>query len=188
MFENQLAPWLKALKSGEVAAAPAEGVYGYVADPFDDSALAKLLALKQRSASKGLIVLIPHLQNLNHLCPRTLPVAAQIAVQAYWGGAQTARIEMAPVTLILPALKSLPDMLTGGKGTVAVRCPATPYMQEYLAAFGGPLVSTSLNVSGEAPATGASQIPAGIPALTLEQPLSGQPSRIFDPQANSWLR
>ncbi|HEX2859435.1 MAG TPA: L-threonylcarbamoyladenylate synthase [Alphaproteobacteria bacterium] len=183
MFENQLQPWLKALKSGQVAAAPAEGVYGYVADPFDGGALEKLLALKQRSPSKGLIVLIPNLENLNHLCPRNLPVAAQIAVSAYWGGAQSS-----PVTLILPALKSLPETLTGGKGTVAVRCPAMPYMQEYLQAWGGPLVSTSLNISGEAPATSASQVPQGIAALTLPQPLSGMPSRIFDTQTNSWLR
>ena len=48
-------------------------------------------------------------------------------------------------------------------------------MQEYLAAWGHPLVSTSLNNSGEAPATEVSTIPADVVALTLPRPLSGIP-------------
>lgn len=183
MFENQLQPWLKALKSGEVAAAPAEGVYGYVADPFDDSALRNLLALKQRDAGKGLIVLVPNVANLNYICPRHLPPAAQIAIGAYMPCPADR-----PVTLILPALKTLSALLTGGNATVAVRCPGTPYMQAYLQAWGGPLVSTSLNTSGEAPAVSAAQIPQDIPALTLPQNLSGTSSRIYSPLANAWLR
>ncbi len=184
MFEKpQLDSWVKALKAGEVCAAPAEGVYGYVADPFNEDALDKLIALKQRDASKGLIVLIPNTEQLKHLCPRNLPTAAQIAITAYWNTTVTQ-----PTTLILPALKTLPIQLTGGKGTIAVRCPSVPYMREYLEAFNGPLVSTSLNISGEPPAVSASQIPAGIPALTLPEALHGIPSRIFDPLQNTWLR
>ena len=184
MFEkSQLENWVKALKNGEVAAAPAEGVYGYVADPFDETALAKLMALKQRNPGKGLIVLVPNVENLKYVCPRNLPTVAQIAVGAYCPCPQ-----FAPVTLLLPALKNLSPLLTGGGESIAVRCPGTPYMQEYLTAWGGPLVSTSLNVSGEAPAVEASQIPSGVPALTLAEPLNGKPSKIFDPLANNWLR
>jgi L-threonylcarbamoyladenylate synthase len=185
--KSQLDTWVKALKSGEVCAAPAEGVYGYVADPFNEDALDKLITLKQRDASKGLIVLIPNTEQLKHLCPRNLPTAAQIAIGAYWNELSVASRQLS-VTLILPALKSLPEQLTGGKGTIAVRCPSAPYMREYLEAFNGPLVSTSLNISGEPPATTASQIPPGIPALTLPGPLHGTPSRIFDPLQNIWLR
>jgi L-threonylcarbamoyladenylate synthase len=55
---RQLSPWLAALKKGEITAAPAEGVYGYCADPFNSRALEKILEIKRRSLKKGLIVLI----------------------------------------------------------------------------------------------------------------------------------
>jgi L-threonylcarbamoyladenylate synthase len=176
----QLAPWLAALKAGEVAAAPAEGVYGYVADPFNPKALQKLIQLKQRDPAKGFIVLIDQLAQLQQLCPQPLPPYAAAATRSHW--------PYPPVTLILPALPTLPPLLTGGTTTIAVRYPAVDYMLEYLAAFGGPLVSTSLNISGEPPAIQASQIAADVPALTLAEPLSGRPSRIYDPEKSLWLR
>jgi L-threonylcarbamoyladenylate synthase len=180
---EQLKTWLAALKAGEVAAAPAEGVYGYVADPFDAAALAKVMALKARDPGKGLIVLIRSADELPLLCPRRLPAAVQIAVGASWPCPPER-----PVTLVLPARKGLPELLTGGRGTVAVRCPATPYMREYLEAWKGPLVSTSLNLSGEPPVTEGAAISPGVAALTLSRPLSGCVSRVFDPVANTWLR
>jgi len=61
-------------------------------------------------------------------------------------------------------------------------------MQDYLKAAGQPVVSTSLNMSGEPPATTRDEVPADIAALTLPQPLSGTPSRIFNPVGGIWLR
>lgn len=178
---QQLAPWQAALARGEVAAAPAEGVYGYVADPFNLTALQALLTAKNRAPTKGYIVLIENLHQLPLFCP-TLPDACINAIQTYW------REGEAPTTLILPALESLPDLLTGGLPTIALRCPQLPYMRQYLRAFGKPLVSTSLNISGQPPATSHTEIPENLPSLTLPNPLSGQPSRIFNPLANTWLR
>jgi L-threonylcarbamoyladenylate synthase len=169
---RELSPWLAALKKGEIVAAPAEGVYGYCADPFNSRALEKILEIKQRSLQKGLIVLISKLSQLDQLSPRSLPEECRSAVSAYWPGA---------VTILLPALSSLPGILTGGLSTVA-------YMLEYLEAHGGPLCSTSLNPSGEPPAIVPKQISGGIPSLTLSEPLSGSVSRIFNPVAHSWLR
>jgi tRNA A37 threonylcarbamoyladenosine synthetase subunit TsaC/SUA5/YrdC len=79
-------------------------------------------------------------------------------------------------------------LLTGDFGTLAIRLPQPAYMQAYLQAAAIPLVSTSLNISGEAPATHAAAIPTGTPSLTLNEPLSGTPSRIFNPMTNQWLR
>jgi L-threonylcarbamoyladenylate synthase len=176
---RELSPWLAALREGEIVVAPAEGVYGYCADPFNSRALEKILQIKRRSLTKGLIVLISKLSQLDQLSPGSLPEQYRSAVSAYWPGA---------VTLILPALSSLPDILTGGLATVAVRLPSSPYMLEYLEAHGGPLCSTSLNPSGEPPAIVPNQISRGIPCLTLSEPLSGSVSRIFNPAAHSWLR
>ena len=179
--QTDLTRWREALRRGEVCAAPAEGVYGYVADPFNLAALQQVLETKNRAPTKGYIVLIGNLAQLEQLCP-PLPEACQAAIATYWKEGQP------PTTLVFPALSTLPQLLTGGLATIAVRLPQVAYMQEYLAAAGQPIVSTSLNTSGEPPATRAEEVPIGIPALTLPQPLSGTPSRIFNPQENRWLR
>lgn len=173
--------WLAALSSGEVVAAPAEGVYGYCCDSFVEASLQKLIRLKQRSLQKGLIVLIHHERQLDELCA-SLGVAEREAIATYWVEGQP------PTTLLLPAKERLSPLLTGGRDTLAIRRTRVGYMQEYLAAWGQPLVSTSLNTSGEAPAMEADAIPAGVVALKLPTPLSGTPSRIYDCAAKRWLR
>ena len=178
---HQLEQWSAALHNSQVTAAPAEGVYGYCANPFNSAALASLIALKKRNSAKGFIVLVAEVSWLQRLCP-PLPQPCRQAIQKYWQPGQP------PTTLILPALPTLPENLTGAFPTLAVRLPQVEYMQQYLRAFGGPLVSTSLNESGQPPATRIGQIPPGIPALTLEQPLPGTPSRIYNPLTTEWLR
>lgn len=179
--QANLATWAAALRAGQVCAAPAEGVYGYVADPLNPAALETILQVKNRAPTKGCIVLIQNISQLEQLCP-ALPPACTEAIGTYWQPGQP------PTTLILPALPTLPPLLTGGLPTIAVRLPQLAYMQAYLHAAGQPIVSTSLNLSGQPPATRAEDVPTDIPALTLPHPLSGTPSRIFNPLENIWLR
>jgi L-threonylcarbamoyladenylate synthase len=186
---SQLEPWLAALQGGLVTAAPAEGAYGYCADPFHVAALASIIALKARDPAKGLICLIGDKSQLNLLCP-PLNAAQQGAVDSCWQPWQP------PITLILPALPTLPPLLTGGRGTVAVRLPQPAYVQAYLRAWatasasqgGGPLVSTSLNLSGQPPARRVADLPPGTVALRHPVALPGTVSRIYDPTQNTWLR
>jgi L-threonylcarbamoyladenylate synthase len=177
----RLRSWLTALQAGEVVVAPAEGVYGYCCDPFSEAALFKLMDLKQRSPQKGLIVLVQRERQLREVCA-PLGHAEREAIATYWAKGQP------PTTLVLPAKYALSPLLTGGRDTLAIRRPRVGYMREYLAAWGRPLVSTSLNKSGEAPATEASAIPARVVALTLPVPLSGIPSRIYDCAERRWVR
>ena len=100
----------------------------------------------------------------------------------YWAEGQP------PTTLILPAKQMLSPLLTGNRGTLAIRRVRVDYMLEYLAAWDRPLVSTSLNKSDEAPAIEAAAIPPGVVALTLPTPLSGTPSRIYDCARTRWVR
>lgn len=178
---NHLQPWLSALNAGQLAAAPAEGMYGYVANPFNEAALEAIMEAKQRSLTKGVIVLVQSPLQLDLFCP-ALPAECVDAIRTHWQFGQPA------TTLVLPALPTLSKLLTGGLGTIAIRQPQAHYVQEYLEAAGTPLVSTSLNLSGEAPALSADQIPSGVAALTLAKALSGEPSRIFNPVTNEWLR
>lgn len=181
--DEQKQAWCAALAAGEVVAAPAEGVYGYCCDPFNEAALKKLITLKQRDENKGMIVLVPSVLELAQLCP---PIQDEMLMSIYdhWGVEHSK-----PTTLIMPARAGvLPQLLTGARATIAVRCPAENYMQEYLQAWGKPLVSTSLNVSGEKPAVTAEGLPKNMPVLALETPLSGTVSRIYDLINGVWVR
>lgn len=178
--QQQLKPFLETLHNGGVAAAPAEGMYGYVANALNPQALEEIIKIKQRDPSKGLIVLISSLKQLELLTPHPMQNPWETATRTHW--------PYPPVTLILPAKSSLSPLLTGAQPTIAVRYPHADYMLEYIDAFGGPLVSTSLNLTGEPPATSAQQIPAGTPALTLAKQFSGRPSQIFNPESGLWLR
>lgn len=188
--DKHLYQWATHLKEGGIGIAPAEGQYGYVADPFNPQALEALINIKKRSPKKGLIVLAADKSELKHICP-PLSLKEKEAIKKYWWGA------IPPTTLILPAKETLSTAaLTGGRQTIAIRRPFVPYMQTYLAAWKtlsghGLLVSTSCNLSGEAPAISAQTLPEnqeGIVNLTLKGDLSGEPSRIFDVNHNKFLR
>ena len=180
--ELEKTAWISALECGEVTIAPAEGVYGYCADPFNESALTKLNDLKKRDQNKGFIVLVRDILQLSHICKPFDQETLQ-ELHSHWDDEKNG-----PITMILPAAKNLPKLLTGGKGTVAVRLPHTPYMQEYLAFWGRPLVSTSLNITGEEPAVEVVEEPVGIASLTLQKPLPGTVSKIYDVTTKKWLR
>lgn len=161
-------------------AAPAEGVYGYCCDPFNEAALRKLMSIKNRPASKGVIILVSSYRQLDRFVDKSrLKAAHHHAMQKYWPG---------PYTLILPAKRELPDLITGSRDTIAVRMPEPLYMREYLRAWAGGLVSSSLNESGEEPVREAAHIPHGPVALELSRPLRGGSSKIYDPIKDVWMR
>lgn len=173
--------WREALRAGDVVVAPAEGVYGYCCDPFNERAIYKIMSLKQRSSSKGLIVLCRNIFDVMRVADVQGTYAREIkrAMEAHWPG---------PTTLILPAKSSISDALTGGRGTVAVRIPSAEYMHEYLAKWKGPLVSTSLNISGFPPARYENEIPYGPLALKYTEALSGSTSTIINVITGERLR
>ncbi len=174
--QKSLNKWLTALKNGEVVAAPAEGVYGYCADPFNKKALQKLIDIKKRDPQKGLICLISDHLQLSQICAPLTQKEKELT-EKYWS-----RAHKNPTTLLLPVHPQMPDLLTGGRTTLAVRLPQIDYVQQYLQAWGQPLVSSSLNVAGAQPAITHQEIPAHIPALVLETPLSGKTSCIINTQ------
>jgi len=133
-----------ALKRGGVIAYPTEAVWGLGCDPFDASAVTKLLAIKQRNVDKGLILVAGELAQLEGLLDWTLlPTDRREAVHASWPG---------PHTWVVPATERVPRWITGAHAGVAVRVSAHPVVVALCAAFGGPLVSTSANRSAQAPA------------------------------------
>jgi L-threonylcarbamoyladenylate synthase len=132
------------LKRGGVLAYPTEAVWGLGCDPFDEAAVMRLLAIKQRPVDKGVILIAGTLDQFDDLLDWDALTAAQRdTVQASWPG---------PNTWIVPTTARVPRWITGHHDGVAVRVSAHHDVIALCAAFGGALVSTSANLAGEPPA------------------------------------
>lgn len=136
------------LKNGDVIATPTESVFGLSCDPDNAAAVEKLLTLKHRDITKGLILVS---DDLSHLLPYIYPLTnmQQQKVLATWPG---------PVTWLVPKAASLANWISGEHDTVAVRVTAHPLLRQLCAAFGKPLISTSANVSNALPAKTADEV------------------------------
>lgn len=136
------ARWLEA---GGIVGHPTEGVYGLACDPLDGEAVARLVTLKGRPPAAGFILVADDRIRLAPFMGH-LPRTAARRMAAAWPG---------PVTWVVPAAEGIPDWITGGRGTVAVRVTAHPVAAALCAAFGGAVVSTSANRHGRPPARDA---------------------------------
>ena len=104
----------QALRDGKLVAFPTETVYGLGANALDERAVTSIFEAKERPATDPLIVHIAHIGQLS-LCAAHVPIAARRLGLAYWAG---------PLTMILPKRAAIPDVVTAGLGSVAVRVPA----------------------------------------------------------------
>jgi L-threonylcarbamoyladenylate synthase len=129
------------LKQGGVIAYPTESCYGLGCDPMNRRAVEKILRLKGRGAAKGLILIAASRRQLR-------PYATRTSIEAAWNKGRWP----GPVTWVLPAAKTCPAWLTGGRDTVAVRITAHPGAAALCKEAGMALVSTSANKSGGKPA------------------------------------
>lgn len=178
---SQVGDARECLKQGDIIAYPTEAVYGLGCSPFNQYAVEKILALKQRSKCKGLILLIA---DWSQLTPLIAPISDELLdrVRATWPG---------PVTWIFPKASHIPDWLTGEHDGIAIRMSAHPLAHQLC--MDGPVVSTSANIHGQDPATDLSelrlQFPDGIDVV-LTGDLGGlsQPSAIFDVRNGARLR
>jgi L-threonylcarbamoyladenylate synthase len=138
----------RTLRRGGVVAAPTEAVWGLSADPLNRAAVAGLLQMKQRGATKGLIVIASCLEQLG-LYIEAPSRKALLRATATWPG---------PHTWVFPASPQAPTWVTGGRSTIAVRVTAHAPMAALCDAFGGALVSTSANRSGQPPCRSAAAV------------------------------
>lgn len=132
----------KALHAGCVVAYPTEAVWGLGCDPEDPEAVARLLRLKRRSPAAGLILVAASIEQLEPLL-HGLPRDMRNRLEESWPG---------PVTWLVPAADKIPPWIRGIHDTVALRVTAHPVAAALCRSFGGPLVSTSANRSGQRPA------------------------------------
>jgi L-threonylcarbamoyladenylate synthase len=135
------------LRRGGLIAYPTESCYGLGCDPRNARALKRLVALKGRSAAKGLLLIADHFKRLQPFV-RPLSAADLARLRRSWPG---------PVTWVVPASATCPPLLTGGRPTIAVRVTAHVGAARLCRSLGMALVSTSANKSGRKPAKTAAE-------------------------------
>lgn len=136
------------LKQGGLVAIPTETVYGLAADVWNETAVAKIFQAKGRPQDNPLIVHICNLSQLERLT-RQIPQTADILMKTFWPGS---------LTLIFPKSGEVPDVVSAGLDTVAVRFPSHPVAQEVIRAAGTPLAAPSANRSGRPSPTTAQHV------------------------------
>jgi L-threonylcarbamoyladenylate synthase len=136
------------LSAGELVAFPTETVYGLGADASNPAALARIFAAKGRPKTHPLIVHVSGLADVRDWATEVPDAAARLA-GAFWPG---------PLTLVLPSSARVPDAVTGGQASVALRAPAHPVARALLAAFGRGIAAPSANRHGRISPTRAADV------------------------------
>ena len=136
------------VQQGGVIAYPTEAVYGLGCDPRNEAAVLRLLEIKQRDVSQGLILIGQSLDDF-HAYIRPLQDEVRERLLASWPG---------PVTWLVAVSNDCPRWLCGRHETVAIRATAHQQTRALCAAAGMPLVSTSANRSGQKPAVSAAEV------------------------------
>ena len=132
------------LRGGGIVAFPTETVYGLCVDPSNEEAVRRLYAVKGRDADKGCAYLLGEAEDVERLTP-CWPRPAQRLARQFWPG---------PLTLVVP---------DGSGGRVGLRFPAVPVARALARQFGGPLLQTSANLSGQPAALNAAGILRALP-------------------------
>lgn len=126
------------LAGGGIVAIPTETVYGLAGNAFDGSCVKKIFEAKGRPGDNPLIVHIAEFDEIYSIAAE-VPESAKKLAEAYWPG---------PLTIILPKKDTIPDEVTAGQKTVAVRMPSHPVAHAIIKASGVPLAAPSANISG----------------------------------------
>lgn len=139
------------LRAGEIVAVPTETVYGLAGNAFDAAACAKIFRAKERPQTDPLIVHLHSIRQLPLVC-RPNAIALKLA-RRFWPG---------PLTLILPKTAAVPDIVSAGKRSVAVRIPRHPVFRRLLKLTGVPLAAPSANPFGYISPTTALHVRDGL--------------------------
>ena len=149
------------LQAGELVAFPTDTVYGVGAKPWDRGAVGKLYVAKLRSLDKAIPILLADPADLDQVARDVSPAAHRLA-ERFWPG---------PLTIVVRRSAQVPDEVTAGGDSVAVRVPDHPLARALIRAAGAPLATTSANLSGG---------PSPVTAHEVWAQLAGRVAMILD--------
>lgn len=140
------------IRTGGIVAFPTETVYGLGCDALNPDAVARIFEAKQRPRFDPLIVHIADRVTLDSLVP-FLSLRDRRLMEQFWPG---------PLTLVLPKRAQVPDLVTAGLSTIAIRMPAHPVAQALLREAGVPIAAPSANPFGYVSPTCAQHVAEGL--------------------------
>ncbi len=148
IISKDIAKAVQILNNDDVVAIPTETVYGLAGNIYSEKAIRKIFEIKQRPLFNPLIVHVPTLEKVEELVAN-FPEKAKKLAKAFWPG---------PLTLVLKKKSNIPDLITGGKDTVAIRIPNHPVTLSLLKELSFPLAAPSANPFGFISPTKASHV------------------------------
>lgn len=148
LFQTAVRHAAKLLRAGKVVALPTETVYGLAANAWDAEAVEQIFRIKGRPAHNPIIVHVASLAMAKRCVALWPPLAEQLAI-GFWPG---------PLTLVLPAARNIPAVVTAGGSTVGVRWPSHPFIQAVLRECEFPLAAPSANLSNRVSPTNAEHV------------------------------
>ncbi|KAG0341366.1 hypothetical protein BG004_006048 [Podila humilis] len=138
------------LRSGQVVGMPTETVYGLASNALDSAAAQRIFRAKNRPQDNPLIVHVSSLKMLRSILKNNeIPAVYDDLIKTYWPG---------PLTLLFPRSSLIPNDITCGQATVAVRFPAHPITRALISTCNLPLAAPSANSSGKPSPTLASHV------------------------------
>lgn len=160
---------------------PTDTVSGIGCSIYDDIAVRRIIAMKDRDASKGLAVLVSNLNFATRLASFSGPALA--LANGFWPG---------PLTLLLPLRKREVSSLVAYGNRIALRIPASEIARALAEEFGGAMVGTSINRTGEKPMSDVREVTRAFPdigiAITSSAEQSGTSSTVYDVESGRVLR
>jgi len=127
------------IKEGKLVVFPTETVYGLGANGLNKNAIARIFEVKKRPFFDPLILHIAEINDLSHIFKKPVsPIIIKLA-EKYWPG---------PLTIVAPRQKKIPDIVTAGLPTVAVRMPNNPIALKLIRLSGVPIAAPSANLFG----------------------------------------
>ncbi len=185
-FDRAVSAAAEVLRKGQLVGLPTETVYGLAGNAWQESAVRSIYEVKGRPATNPLIVHVVGWEMVRE-CAREWTDLADRLARAFWPG---------PLTLVLPRSSKVPDVVTAGGDTVAVRWPSHPVMQAVIRECGFPVAAPSANRSNALSPTQAEHVQAqlsgriplivdgghanvGIESTVVD--LVGRPARVLRP-------
>lgn len=157
----------RVLRAGGLVAFPTETVYGLGANGLDGEAVRRIFAAKGRPADNPLILHVAKKSDVKDLWLR-VPIKARILMDAFWPG---------PLTLVYTRSSRVPDEVTAGLSTVALRMPEHKTALALIRAAGVPIAAPSANLSGRPSPTTAAHVKADLDGK-IDIILDGGPCRV----------
>lgn len=174
-FQKQLSQAISILKQGGIIAFPTDTVYGLGVASNNTSAIERVYQVKKRSKRLAIPLLVANEWQLREAV-KSIPKIAKVLIKEFFPG---------PLTLVFRRSNQIPNIITAGRDTVAIRIPAHPIPIALASGLGVPITGTSSNLSGESNQLTAAEVHAQLGnkldmILETDQPLSGIASTIVD--------